>query len=61
MADRTMKLLLLAIAVGLWVNVASQWFRPVPVQAAEQDYVIRSIDSAVKSIANGLCLNSKIC
>ena len=38
MADRTTKLLLLAIAVGLWMNVANQWLRPVPVQAAEQDY-----------------------
>jgi hypothetical protein len=33
MADRTTKMLLLAIAVGLWANVASSWLRPVPVQA----------------------------
>ena len=28
MADRTTRLLLLAIAVGLWMNVASQWLLP---------------------------------
>ena len=33
MVDRTTKALLLAIAVGLWVNVTSSWLRPVPVMA----------------------------
>ena len=33
MINRTTKALLLAIAVGLWVNVASSWLQPVPVRA----------------------------
>jgi hypothetical protein len=33
MVDRTTKLLLLAIAVGLWMDVATPWLRPVPVHA----------------------------
>ena len=36
MADRTTKLLLLAIAVGLWMSVAAQWVRPVSVQATNE-------------------------
>lgn len=31
--DRTTKTLLFAIALGLWVHVASDWLRPTPVQA----------------------------
>ena len=66
MADRTTKLLLLAIAVGLWMNVVGQWVRPVPLQAADeiirsQDYLIQSIASDVGRIQRGTCLNSKIC
>jgi len=36
MTDRYIKLLLLAIAVGLWMNVAAQWVRPVSVQATSE-------------------------
>jgi predicted restriction endonuclease len=36
MTDRYIKLLLLAIAVGLWMNVAAQWVRPVAVQATSE-------------------------
>ena len=35
MADRTTKALLLVIAVGLWMNLASAWTQPVPVIAAQ--------------------------
>ena len=31
MVDRTTKLLVLAIAVGLWLNVATNWLSPTPV------------------------------
>ena len=61
MADRTTKWLLLAIAVGLWMNVASQWLRPVPVHAAGEVEQAANIERHVRAIANGLCLNSKIC
>ena len=36
MADRTMKLLLLAIAVGLWMNVVASWTQAVPVEARSE-------------------------
>ena len=70
MVDRTTKLLLLAIAVGLWMNVASQWLRPVPVHAAvetaQDDLTMISADlirigNLVNSIWMGTCPNPKIC
>ena len=64
MADRTTKLLLLAIAVGLGMNVASQWLRPVPAHAAvetAQDQDWGSLPRYVRQIANGTCINGKIC
>ena len=57
--DRTTKALLLAIALGLWVNVAGDWLKPVVVEA--QSMEIRQIQNSVAAIASGLCLNSKIC
>jgi hypothetical protein len=33
MTDRTTKMLLLAIALGLWCNVAVQWLAPVHAQS----------------------------
>jgi len=62
MVDRTTKLLLLAIAVGLWMNVATPWLRPVPVHAeveTAQDF--GNIERYVRLIANGICINPKIC
>ena len=70
MTDRYIKLLLLAIAVGLWMNVAAQWVRPVAVQATseatEQDgswenssaYSLRynyNFSQAVKLVVEGEC------
>ena len=60
MVDRTTKALLLAIAIGLWVSVAGQWLRPVVVQAQDDTYSRRTANAA-SAIADGLCLNSKIC
>ena len=37
MADRTTKALLLAIAVGLWVNVMGTWLGPVRVDIVRVD------------------------
>ena len=64
MIDRTTKLLLLAIAVGLWMNVGSQWLRPVSVHAAVEQLRssdLRDIESYLAGIYNGICNNSKIC
>jgi hypothetical protein len=33
MTERTTKALLLAVAAGLWANVATEWLRPVSVHA----------------------------
>ena len=59
MADRTTNALLLAIAIGLWVNVVSEWVRPVPVQAQSVD--LSTIESYLGAIWGGFCPNSKIC
>ena len=71
MINRTTKALLLAIAVGLWMNVASTWLQPVPVQAeavaqSSRDYrsmvsSLNSIESDLGRIQRGACLNSTIC
>ena len=73
MADRTTKLLLLAIAIGLWMNVATQWLRPVAVHAAAEvaqndtrtlrniESTVDDIHSQVSAIWGGFCANPKIC
>ena len=68
MIDRTTKALVFAIAVGLWMNVASTWLQPVPVRAeaaASQTYLmerfLRSIDGELGRISRGVCSNGKIC
>jgi hypothetical protein len=60
MADRTTKLLLLAIAVGLWMNVVGQLLRPAPVQAAVENVqsertLLRNISTKVDAIWGGYC------
>ena len=59
MADRTTKIILAAIALGLWANVALPLLRPTPARAA--DYEVTEILNAVNNIANGVCVNRKIC
>lgn len=44
MADRTTKALLLAIAIGLWVNVAGAWLRPVSIQAQGTGQALAFVD-----------------
>ena len=84
MIDRGTKLLLAAIALGLWVNAIGNWFQPVAVEAQSERYLrniqssLRSIESDVSfmsvgvlgtgsvesdvsAIANGLCINNRIC
>jgi len=62
--DRTTKALLFAIALGLWVNVASNWLRPAELSAQNTARIqsdVADIAADVNSIASGLCLNSNIC
>lgn len=64
-SDRTTKVLLLLIALGLWVNALAPMFRPAPVAAAHPDFedmerVVKDIAHDVHSIYNGTCLN-KMC
>jgi hypothetical protein len=54
--DRTTKLLLLAIALGLWFNA----LKPIPVQASD-DSTLEDIAHDVHAIYSGVCLNSTIC
>jgi len=61
MKDRPTKALLLAIALGLWANVASQWIRPVALQAGQGEAYIPDILKVVNQIATGTCSNRKIC
>jgi len=71
MTDRTTKLLLLAIALGLWANVATRWIQPVPLRAqATSEAVLEikqlhvdllGIGADLVGIAGGTCLNPKIC
>lgn len=58
--DRVTKALLLAIAIGLWLNVMANWLRPKDLYA-QSDMYLPSIDRYVKQIANGICTNAKIC
>ena len=66
--DKSTKFLLLVIGVTLWMIALNPWLRPVAVAAApavsdlfyiEMD--VGKIKRDVGNIANGLCLNSKIC
>jgi hypothetical protein len=60
MIDKTTKMLLLAIAIGLWVNVVSTWVRPTPVEAAQDTTnYLHNIDTNVSRIARGVCANVK--
>jgi hypothetical protein len=65
MTDRTTKLLLLAIAIGLWLNAAASFLRPVTVRAAaDLDDIGRQLSSMASDlgrIQRGACTNDKIC
>jgi len=67
MLDRSTKLLLAVIALGLWANVISVWIGPVTVDAQTDFYLrqinngIQSIERDVSDISDGFCLNSEIC
>ena len=55
--DRTTKALLALIAIGLFLNVFVPLLQPPVVNAQDTS----GIERYVRLIANGLCLNDKIC
>lgn len=57
--DRTTKALLASIALGLWMNVLTDWLKPVAVHAQSEE--ISEIARRVRQIASGTCTNSKLC
>ena len=57
MIDRTTKALLALIAIGLFLNVFVPLLQPTVVNAQDTS----SIERDVRNIANGICLNIKIC
>jgi hypothetical protein len=59
--DRTTKILLAAIAIGLWANIAAFFLQPLKANAQGAESILRSIDSHLSSIYNGICINRKIC
>ena len=63
MIDKTTKLLMALIAVGLWLNAAMYLLRPAPVraQSPEIESLIKSIESDLGRIQRGTCSNDKIC
>ena len=62
MTDRTTKLLLLAIAVGLWLNGLSPLLHPQGVAAqGNTDRVLADIQNDFHRITIGECENRKIC
>ena len=52
--DRTTKLLLAAIALGLWANAVATVVRPARADS-------NTVEMYISSIANGTCINRKIC
>jgi hypothetical protein len=61
--DRTTKLLLLIIALGLWLNLVGSLLIPIKARADEDSIESRvaNVEHDVHSIYSGICLNSKIC
>jgi hydrogenase/urease accessory protein HupE len=66
MIDRTSKIILAVIAVGLWANVATTIFAPTLAVAQSFELgqilnITRQIQGHLSGIYSGICLNSKIC
>jgi hypothetical protein len=62
--DRTTKLLLAAIALGLWANAASTVVKPSFAQSRlgnTIDYSVETIARELVSISTGTCGNRKLC
>ena len=60
MIDRTTKVILAAIALGLWANAIIPLARATPAQAQNDQYLV-SVQHDLHAIYYGICLNRKIC
>jgi len=69
MTDKTTKLLLTAIAAGLWANLFVPFLRPIEAVAQyEADNILKkmdvrlsNIDANVDRLQRGACSNGKLC
>lgn len=59
MLDRTTKILLGVIAIGIWLNIGVSVFKPS--SAVAQSGEVGAIAGYVAAIAKGTCANQKIC
>jgi len=61
--DNWTRILLWFIAVGIWINALNPWVLPQSARADNENLsgYLSSIDSNIKRIGNGLCLNPKLC
>jgi hypothetical protein len=58
MVDRTTKLVLAAIALGLWANV---FVSAIPAARADVEDDIGRMANDIRGLVNGICLNPKLC
>jgi hypothetical protein len=59
--DRTTKILLAAIALGLWANAGVSVLRPAVAQVHNVADDVHTIMAALGDIYTGRCTNKKIC
>jgi hypothetical protein len=59
MGDKTTKILLALVAIGLWANIGVSLLKPTSVLAQNPD--IATISHDVHAIYNGTCTNKKVC
>jgi len=55
MTDRTTKALLVAIALGLWMNVATQWVKPAVVHAQDDSRIVNLLQSINSQLSSFHC------
>lgn len=61
MIDRYTKIVLTFIAMGLWAHLIVPVVKPLPASAQDANWFLRSIDSKIGNLVNGVCINSKLC
>jgi hypothetical protein len=64
MTDKTTKIILIVIALGLWANIAVPLLKPDPVKAFDVDDIerlVKSLENDLGRIQRGTCSNGKIC
>jgi len=67
MIDRTTKVFLGMIALGLWANIMTSFFHPLTAAAQGREQLnsiatdLDAVKGFVESITSGECINRKIC